>query len=479
MRLAWRILLGYALVVVLGLVFIRNIFMDEVKPGVRQTMEDTLIDTAQVLARLAAADLRRGQVDRGDFAAALRDLDRQALDASVWRRRKTHVNYRVYVTDARGVVVFDSTGQAVGQDYSRWNDVLLTLKGKYGARSSRSDPTDEGSSVMHVAAPIVDGGRIIGVLTVAKPNRAVAPIIESGQHKILVAGLWWLGLSLLIGLAVAAWITGSLQQLLRYAERVGRGEKAEPPRFGGSELGTLSAALAQMREKLEGKQYVERYVHTLTHEMKSPLTAIGGSAELLGEELPPEQRQRFAAHAREQAERLHQLVERMLGLASVESRQRLELPAQVDLDAVVAQVLAERETALAARQLAVQVQSDHGAIVLSDRFLLAQAVANLLDNAIAFSPDGARIDVTLGGDAKMVTLTVADQGAGIADYALERVFERFFSLPRPSSGKKSTGLGLPFVREVAQLHQGSATLANRPEGGAMATLCLSRAPDRA
>ena len=478
MKISLRILLGYFLIVGLAAWFVLNIFMDEVKPGVRQAMEDTLVDTANVLAKLAAADMKAGHMGQGGFADALRDLDKVPIQAHVWHFPKTHINYRVHVTDPRGIVVFDSSGADVGQDFSRWNDVYLTLRGRYGARSTRNNPADSDSSVMHVAAPIRDGERLLGVLTVAKPTSAVAPFVENGRRKILNAGLWLLGLSLAIGIAVVLWITGSLRQLLRFAERVSRGEKAEPPAFGSSELATLSRALAGMREKLEGKQYVERYVHTLTHEMKTPLTAITAAAELLGEDLPPLQRQRFASNIREQAERLRQLVERMLGLANVESRQRLEQPTPVALAALLAELLAERESQLAGRGLHVDVSAEQAGVVLGDRFLLGQAVANLLDNAIAFSPQNGRIEVALHGEAQQVSLTIADHGEGVPHYAEDRVFERFFSLPRPDSGKKSTGLGLPFVREVAQLHRGTVSLTNRPDRGAIATLVLPRSPEK-
>lgn len=476
MKISLRILLGYFLIVGLAAWFVLNIFMDEVKPGVRQAMEDTLVDTAHVLARLAAPELALGRIASGEFAAALRNLDDQPIRARVWSQPKTRISYRVHVTDARGVVVFDSQGQDIGRDFSRWNDVFLTLQGRYGARSTRSNPADEASSVMHVAAPIRKGGRLIGVLTLAKPNQAVAPFVEQSRRKILNAGLWLLGLSLIIGLAVALWITGSLRQLLAYAERVSRGEKADPPDLGSSELATLSRALAMMREKLEGKQYVERYVHTLTHEMKSPLTAIQASAELLGDELPAEQRQRFAHRVAEQAERLRQLVERMLGLASVESRQRLEQPVEIEIAQLLAEVLATREAQLTARQLRVEVTAASDATVRGDRFLLGQAVANLLDNAIAFSPEAGCIELALRHTGpSQCELTVADQGAGIPEFAHDRLFERFYSLPRPSTGEKSTGLGLAFVREVAQLHGGSIALGNRPEGGALARLSLPMA----
>ncbi len=184
MHIGLRIFFGFFLIVGLATVLTLRVFVQEVKPGVRQAMEDTLIDTAHVLAALAADDMKAGRIADGDFArhmAALRDMP---VDADVSGLHKDSIGYRVYVTDARGIVRFDSTATDVGRDYSRWNDVYLTLRGKYGARSTRTNPDDEASTVMHVAAPIRDGdgGRIIGVLTVAKPSAAQRLLPAADVH---------------------------------------------------------------------------------------------------------------------------------------------------------------------------------------------------------------------------------------------------------------------------------------------------------
>ena len=110
-------------------------------------------------------------------------------------------------------------------------------------------------------------------------------------------------------------------------------------------------------------------------------------------------------------------------------------------------------------------------MVDGDRELLAQALGNLLDNAIDFTPSAGEILVGAEERDGGVLLTVCDTGCGIPDYALGRIFERFYSLPR-ENGQKSSGLGLAFVREVARLHQGDIQLVNRPEGGACALLTL-------
>ena len=109
---------------------------------------------------------------------------------------------------------------------------------------------------------------------------------------------------------------------------------------------------------------------------------------------------------------------------------------------------------------------------IGEAFLLRQALTNLLDNAIDFSPAGGTVSVCAAHAGQWLELRIRDHGPGIPDYAQERVFERFYSLPRPAGGKKGTGLGLPFVREIAELHGGSVSLANHPDGGAEALLRL-------
>ncbi|WP_396615296.1 two-component system sensor histidine kinase CreC [Lysobacter soli] len=473
MKIGLRIFLGYFLIVAIAGLLLAQVFVAQVKPGVRQAMEDTLVDTANVLAELATDDFIKGRIDQGDFARRVRAMAGRDYGAQIWGFGKRTSQYRIYVTDARGIVVFDSSGRDVGRDYSRWNDVYLTLRGRYGARSTRGEYADPNSTVMHVAAPIRDaGGRIIGVLTVAKPNSAIAPFIERSQRSVWRWGAVLLGVSLLIGLMAAWWLSRQLGALRRYANAVTAGERATLPRTAG-EFGDLGHALETMRTQLEGKQYVEQYVHTLTHEMKSPLAAIRGSAELLEGPLDDADRTRFAATIRAQSERLSQMIDKMLALAAVEHRQRLEHPESLSLADVVADAASQCETRLSQAGLRLSLDLAAGLPdVRGDRFLLRQAVVNLIENAVDFSPHGGVVEVRLDAEGDRQRVEVRDRGPGIPDYALERVFERFYSLPRPGNGSRSSGLGLPFVAEVAALHGGEASLVNRDRGGAVAGLVL-------
>jgi two-component system sensor histidine kinase CreC len=440
MKIGLRILLGYFLIVGLAAWFLLSIFVQEVKPGARSTLEAAMNDTAQLLAQVVADDLKEGATNPGLLAkigAASRNTD-----------------YRITITDAQGIVRFDSAGRALGQDYSRWNDVYLTLRGKYGARMSNETPRDYGGLAMYVAAPVRDGNRIIGALTVSKPISSVQGLIERSQRKILKWGALLLGLSLLIGVAITWRMASTVNKLMVFVEAVQEGRKAVMPKLGSSEISTLGHALEAMRAKLEGKDYVETLMHTLTHELKSPIAAIQATAELLEEDMPPEQRRQFLSTIQAQNARQRDLIDKLLALVRVEKQQRIDDAAPIEVTGLLQDVAGDP---------ALQLRGD--------ALLLRQALGNLLDNAIGFAPPGSTVKMAARRGDGHVEISVSDAGPGIPAYAEARLFERFYSLPRPD-GAKSTGLGLPFVREVAALHGGSAQVANGEGGGCHATLLL-------
>lgn len=470
MKIGVRLLLGYFLIVAIAGYFVIRIFVQEVKPGVRRATEGTLVDTATLLAQFARQDMLLDNVASGQLAQAFASLNLRPIGANIEGIRKDRNEYRVYLTDANGRVVFDSSGKAVGQDYSRWNDVWLTLRGEYGARSTRTNPADEQSSVMYVAAPVVAENKIIGVLSVGKPNISMAPVIKRSERKILLAGGVLLGIALLIGLGFVWWINRSIGKLVDYAERVAEGQVVALPAMGSSELHDLARALESMRLKLDGKAYIEQYVHTMTHELKSPLAAITGAAELLRESPPPATAQRFIVNIEQQSARIRQLVDKMLVQARLESRIDLQF-SPLDISHILKQTFSAKEAQAVSRGICLQLKNADSAILTGDGLLLSQALTNLIDNALDFTPLGGAVILSGERHEGEYLITVEDNGSGIPDYAQEKIFDRFYSLPRADS-PKSTGLGLNFVREVAAIHRGRISLENRLPQGVIAYLTL-------
>ena len=475
MRLGIRLLFAFFLINGIAAFFVLRVFMAEIKPSVREVMEDMMVDTANILAELASEDLAAGRLAAGadnsgasPFAQHVRRYATRPIDAAIWGFSKQSLDYRIYVTDAAGRVLFDSEGLAVGQDFSQWRDVARTLRGEYGARMTREVPSDDTSGVMHVAAPVRVQGRILGVLTVAKPVRTVQRFIDRAERKILMGGLLLLALSAAVGVAVTLWRVWNVRRLRDYALSVqgpADGEHDSPPATAlavpqvPGELGDLARAMDRMRARLEGRDYIEGYVRALTHELKSPVAAIRGAGELLQDDLPAADRAQFATQVVQQSERLQRLIERLLELSKLEQRQHAEGHRPVALHDCARTAIAHTQARAAQRGVVLQL-AGHGANGPWEAELITLALTNLLDNAVDFAPEGSTVRVELDGPR----VAVQDSGPGVPGYALPRLGERFFTTARPNGERSGSGLGLAIVRRVMALHGGRMEVRNTAPG---------------
>ncbi|RYY79071.1 MAG: two-component system sensor histidine kinase CreC [Moraxellaceae bacterium] len=462
-----RIWFGFSLVLLIGSFFILSSLQQQIKPNIRQVVEDTLADNANIIATLVADDIVNGMVQTPEFDQKMQVTLSRELNAKIWDMQKNEIHQSLYITDQRGRVIYDSTGQYTGQDFSRWNDIYLTLKGQYGVRSTRTDPTDENSSTMYVAAPVIYQHHLIGVVSLGKKGQSVQAYIEAAQRQMLIKASIVVIFSLLLCGFVAWWLKRSIEKVRQYALALAATRKKQPYFYSARELNDLVQAIASMRRQLEDRAYVEHYVHTLTHELKSPLTAIHASAELLEDTLPIDDQQYFARQIQQQTHRLQDLVERLLLLAKLEkSDEAFELQ-HVDLVTLIQNLLAQRKGIIQQRQLEVQTCFTGSCLMQAEPFWLGQALANLLDNAISFTPAGKTIIVRLEQSAQHLVLQVINQGPAIPDYALSHIFERYYSLPRPDTGLKNTGLGLTLVKEVLDKHRASIEINNWADGVAV------------
>lgn len=475
MKLGFRMFLFYLAIFAACLYYATDWIWTTLRTRYLESMEEPLVDAANVLASLVEQEMARPDFTFADLEAALSRAHSRKLSARIYDLEKSGVDLQLYITDASGRVVFDThRPKAVGEDYSRFHDVKLTLEGRYGARASLRDPADPFSTALYIGAPIHRDGDVIGVLTLAEPTASIDAFLQLARPAFVRAALFTVAVAALLSLALSFWLTRPIHRLARYADDISQGKHPPFPKLGRTEIADLGLALRRMQEALEGRQYAEEYVQTLTHELKSPLSAIRGAAELLHEGMPPAQQSRFTANIRHEAERIARIVDRMLELARLENRREKPEMEPVELDAMVRTVIESHEPLLAAKSLEVETSLPERPTLTGNAFLLHQALENLIQNAIEFSPKGGTVGVTVAMERDRVTISVTDQGPGIPDYALSRLFERFYSLARPDTGKKGTGLGLNFVREVAKSHNGTIQVSNRPEGGALAVLTLPR-----
>lgn len=475
MRFTRVTLFFIAFIITLGFYQLASHFLAEVEPQTYQATEEVLVDIAHLLAESVENEMARGELRAEELGETFTQAHKRKFEAKIFDHVKTRVGINVYLTDRKGIVIFDSDrGKREGQDLSGKRDVFLTLSGSYGARSSRDDEEDILSSVLYVAAPVGDPAAPTGVLTVYKPQADVLPLVAERRRIIYTAcGLIGGGILFLIG-AVFLWLFHPIGKITEYANAIERGERPMKPKIGiGREVNTLAKALDSMRDAIEGRQYAERYIQTLTHEMKSPLAAIRGAAELMDEEMPLESRKRFLHNIIEETARSERLINRLLELSAIESRTSLEKVEELDLGQLLHAAIdqARPNSEVAGIQIEI-LEPAVPVMVKGDSFILRAAISNLLENAIDFSPKGGLIRITMTIEGGQIHLSIQDQGPGIPDYARERIFERFYSLRHHSVGRKGTGLGLTLVKEAAELHGGSIRLESSPQSGTLAVLIL-------
>lgn len=457
----------------------------QLRPRYFEAIEETLVETSLVLSGQLET---KGELDSNAlaaFGASIRAAKAEPYPVRSFRLERSEFLLHVLVADAEGEILYDSestpeirptpTKQPVREE------IREALAGSYGARFIQADHAKSESTSwqeadgpryawIHVAAPIYLEGKIGGAVSVGKSTASVEALLQTARDRV-----WWGVLSggfiLLLALVLGAnWIIGPLERLADWARAVGSGKAGPAPPAPGRTLGNLRDALTRMRHDLAGHDAIDRYTRTLAHEIKAPLTGIRGAAEILLEAPPPEVQQRFAESIHRDGERIQHLVDELLALSRLQREGRLEHPETLDLTALCREAVECVATSF--RHAAIRLDTDaiESAELHGDRRLLIRAIVNLLENARDFSPRGSTVRLSARRDEGHVIVRVEDEGAGIPEYACTRIFERFYSLPRPTTQQKSSGLGLNLVREIMELHRGEVLVANRPKGGVCAEL---------
>ncbi len=472
LRLTRVTLFFVALILGLGFYRLSEYLLQDTESQTFQATEEMMVDTAHILASLVESESETLYAIEELFEAA----KKRHFSAQIFRHLKTSVGINAYVTDQEGIILFDSKyPERAGEDFSQKRDVFLTLQGKYGVRSSRTNKQDDNSSVMHVAAPVRDlDQNIVGCVTVYKAQADVRAFIDMRERDI-ISGTFFIGLGiLLLIIAVFIWLFRPIAKLTEYARAISRGERIPKPNVGlGNEVNTLADALHAMRESLEGRKYADQYVQTLTHELKTPLAAIKGAAELIDDKMPAKDREHFLDNIRNQTNRCERMIRRLLELSAVESQSHLEDLPEIDLVQVCQQSILDMTPLAEASDVKITSTFPEPYSFYANERLLRSAVSQLLENAIHFSPERGTINLALIGEQGSVKISVTDGGPGIPDFAAKRAFERFYSYRKEAPAKgKGNGLGLSFVREVAELHNGTASIQSRSAGGTVATITL-------
>jgi len=251
----------------------------------------------------------------------------------------------------------------------------------------------------------------------------------------------------------------------------------------GSAVGGGGLILLLAEDQTESRRVEEvrrDFVANISHELKTPVGALALLAETMEEAADdPEAVRRFAGRMRQEASRLTYLVQDLITLSRIQAAEPVPDPNPVELGAVVAEVLDRCRMKASARGIELAESCDQGLAVLGDEDLLITALRNLVENAVAYSPEKTRVVVSATRDgASAAQISVADQGIGIPERDLERIFERFYRVDAARSrATGGTGLGLAIVKHVVAAHGGKVTVWSKEGVGSTFTLRLPAIKD--
>ena len=284
-------------------------------------------------------------------------------------------------------------------------------------------------------------------------------------------------------------MVGELLALVRQVRRDGETREGEidlsGSSFGGrrtsfavrvAPLGTDGLILLLAEDQTESRRVEEvrrDFVANISHELKTPVGALALLAETMEEAADdPEAVRRFAGRMRQEASRLTYLVQDLITLSRIQAAEPVPDPIPVDLSAVVAEALDRCRMKASARGIDLIAACDERVAVLGDEDLLVTALRNLLENAVAYSPERTRVVVSVSRNgSRTAQISVADQGIGIPERDLERIFERFYRVdPARSRATGGTGLGLAIVKHVMAAHRGKVAVWSQEGVGSTFTL---------
>lgn len=209
------------------------------------------------------------------------------------------------------------------------------------------------------------------------------------------------------------------------------------------------------------------FVANISHELKTPIGALSLLSEaVLSAKDDPDSVTKFATRMQHEAKRLTDLVQEIINLSRLQDSDPLQIAQELEVTDLIREAVDQCQTIADAKKIAVTITAEDEAVVLGDREQLIMAIHNLIENAINYSPENTKVSVTTKVDNEIVEIAVTDQGIGIPEGELERIFERFYRVdPARSRETGGTGLGLSIVKHVATKHGGEVNVWSSPNVG--------------
>lgn len=342
-----------------------------------------------------------------------------------------------------------------------------------GLRSSAVRMTEQDELIVSVAVPVHNGMRILGVLLLSTEAGDIDEIVRAERVAILEVFLVALFVTTSLSLLLAGTIARPIRRLAEAADvvRAGRAGSAAIPDFThrGDEVGELSGALREMTEALQRRiEAIEHFAADVAHELRNPLTSLRSAVESLQRTRNPQHQERLLAIIAEDVQRLDRLITDISDASRLDAELSRAEAGAVDMAMLLETLIEVTRATLGANGPRFTLALDAGGVnrrpfvVRGIEGRLGQIMRNLLDNAISFSPPGGEVRLAARRRGSWLIVTVEDEGPGIAENDLERIFERFYSArPGDEPFGRHSGLGLSISRQIAEAHGGALWAENR------------------
>ncbi len=333
---------------------------------------------------------------------------------------------------------------------------------------------DTGVRRIAAAAPLLFDGDTIGAVILTRERAALFSVWQDVATRVVWAALLGLAVAAVISFILTSRALRPLRRLQDAARAVGRGDLETRVEDGGpEELAALSSTFNTMVAELRQRDRVNReFLMRVTHDLRTPLTAIRGHTQALTDGVvPPDQVNRSLAAIDDESERLSQLVTDLLDLGKLEARRfEIELD-DVDTDDLIDRAFQAHEGEATRRGIAYHLDMVPLPSVVSDAPRIRRVIANLIENALKWTPESGTVTLRALPRADDVEVTVEDTGPGVPPDGREAVFDPFWSRTTPD-GHSGSGLGLAISRQLARALGGDLVLDDGYEDGARFVLTL-------
>lgn len=378
---------------------------------------------------------------------------------------------RILVTDDAGRVLYDTreTGSAVGE-YSFYTEIVQALLGNDAFTSNYRS----GAFRSRASSPVLYQNQIIGAVYAYEYDRSQGALLEGLQANLLRLSAIIGGVVLCLSVVLSRALTRKMALLLTAIRQVREGAYSHRAQIGGhDEIAQIGQEFNSLTDRLQTTENARRrFVSDASHELKTPLAAIRLLTDsiLQTDNIDRATAREFVADIGAEAERLSRITEDLLRLTRLDSGV-LEPPTVVDVLPVLEQVMRMMSLVAQEKEIDLTYRAAEGCTVLATKDEIHQIIYNLTDNAVKYSPPHSAVQVTLARDGEQVVLTVKDNGAGIPEEDLPRIFERFYRVDKARSrAAGGTGLGLSIVSDTVKRRGGTVEAGNRPGGGAVFTV---------